>query len=147
MILVSTAASIFFFALLAWLFNKILRINICPICAGTASTWIWMLAAHFAGYDIDPIVLGILMGGSVVGVAYLLERNIASPIGAMLWKMIFIPVGFAAVYGIVKSQWTLALIAILVLAIAIMFARKQHRMTARDNQKIQELEQKMKRCC
>jgi|SRR3989344_5060378 len=142
-----TIASIGVLALCAWLANKTFKTNICPICAGTALTWIWMLAARSVGYDTNPVIIGILMGGSVVGIAYMLERHIAHSTSAMIWKLVFIPAGFATVYGIIASQWPLFWFSAFILAIAGVFARKQRRVTMRDDKKIQELKQKMRRCC
>lgn len=122
--------------------NKILQIRICPICAGVASTWLLMLVLRFAGYPISVSVLAILIGGSVVGIAYQLEKRLSAGRSAILFKMLFLPAGFVAAYGIVGENWVLASAAIagLSLATAVFFSHGQ-------DDKPGDLEKKLKDCC
>ncbi|MFA4831196.1 MAG: hypothetical protein WC862_05270 [Patescibacteria group bacterium] len=58
--------------------KKITRSQICAICAGVSLTWIALLAGHWLGWlAIDPLLIAVLMGQSVVGLYYLLERKFA----------------------------------------------------------------------
>lgn len=125
---------------------KLFSYNVCPICVGVSGTWISMLGARFLGYSVDPTVLGILMGGSVVGIAYQLEKKIANENAKVLWKILFIPAGFVAVYGVVQSSWYVflgALVFLPLLAYAFLKTPKQKEMS----KTVADLEEKMKQCC
>ena len=68
--------SILVVTFLANLFNAMRIVRpICPICAGVALTWIWLILAYFTGYNFDPMVIAMLMGGSVVGLAYAADSS------------------------------------------------------------------------
>jgi len=51
-------------------------IKVCALCTAVFSTWILLLTLFYAGLSIDPLLIGILMGGSIVGSMYLLERKL-----------------------------------------------------------------------
>ncbi|MBI2409628.1 hypothetical protein HYV30_01125 [Candidatus Kaiserbacteria bacterium] len=106
--IVIVIASILAIALLAWAVNRISSFPICPICAGVAGTWLAMLALRFAGYAVPVTLMAMLIGGSVVGIAYQLERRVSKP---RLFKALAIPAGFVAGYGIVAEEWLLAFLA------------------------------------
>lgn len=68
---------------IAWLvlkdlINKIFKFKICAICATVVSTWIGLLILKLIGYNINQIILAVLMGQSVTGFMYLLERRAKS---------------------------------------------------------------------
>lgn len=143
---------------LVWLINKLplLRLRsgqafrICPICAGVSSTWIWILAGIYGGYlAIDPWmpIAAIAMGGSVVGIAYQTEKLLPSGRSPLLWKTLFIPAGYAAVYGLTSFRWIIFLpaAAILIVLAAVFFLPKRGKTS--DSEKIAELEKKMEECC
>lgn len=139
--------------------------RVCPICAGVSGTWGWMLFAYAAGYPIDLMIVAILMGGSVVGIAYQLERRLprlpavaSEETGAvsrgLLWKTLFIPAGFAGVYGILTGSWPIAAVALTAAAcIVFVFSRKKENVSASLGkqaviaERVAELEEKMKQCC
>lgn len=47
----------------------------CAICVSVSLTWLILLVMYFNSYRIDPLILGILMGGSAVGLMYYLFRE------------------------------------------------------------------------
>lgn len=49
--------------------------KICAICAGVSATWIIFLILYRLGHVSDPLLIGILMGESVIGIFYLIERK------------------------------------------------------------------------
>ena len=146
-------SSIFAIAGTAWLLNKIpaltagrLPFKICPVCAGVAGTWLWMLPAKFLGWQVDTTILALLMGGSVVGIAYLLEKRLPPGRSPMLWKLFFIPAGFAAAYGLLsfwRSGFLVAVLALLVISFEFLKYRGPHV----SSEKIEELKKKMQNCC
>lgn len=137
---------------LIWAFNKVLSFKICPICAGVAGTWLWMLAAKFLGFGIDSLVLAILMAGSVVGIAYQIEKRPvfakSSADRVLFWKTLFIPSGFTAVYAAVSSWWAIsAVIAVFLIVLTLKFAKGPRLRREKSGKTVEELEKKMKNCC
>jgi len=78
--------------------------KICPVCALVALTWLTMLVLKWLGYPTNNELIAMLMGGSVVGIAYVLgtRLRITSP---MLWKLISIPLGFITLYALLQFAW------------------------------------------
>ena len=146
-IAITTIASILVLAGLAWSASRLLRIPLCPICTGVAGTWLWMLVARHFGIAVDASMLSILLGGSVVGIAYQLEKRLAGARSPLLWKTLFIPAGFAAAYGLAIAHWALlgAALAVLVLLTAYFLWPRAGATTP--SSAVQELESKMKNCC
>lgn len=132
-----------------WAIGKIAPLRVCPICAGVAGTWLWMLAARTAGYPINSLIIGMLMGGSAVGIAYQLERRLASSRSVLPWKMLFIPAGFAAAYGAAASAWlTAAGGAGAAALIAYAFLRTGDRpSTPHRKSAVRELTRNLDQCC
>ncbi|MDO8633185.1 MAG: hypothetical protein Q7K38_01415 [Candidatus Wildermuthbacteria bacterium] len=129
-----------------WLLNRITPYKVCPICAGVSGTWLFMLGARFLGYSIDPTILAMLLGASVVGIAYALEKKLPQNRSKLLWKVLFIPAGFAAAYALVQTQWFLfaGMLALLLLfSYAFLRAAKQKEIS----KNVENLEEKMKQCC
>ncbi|MDO8561467.1 MAG: hypothetical protein Q7S05_01430 [bacterium] len=156
MLIIITIASILGLTALVRLGEKVLPFKVCPICAGVSLTWAWLLAAHFLGYRIDLMVPALLMGGTVVGLAYQLAPLEARPLTgfekkftrpSLLWKTLFIPSGFVAAYGILLQLWTVALLAIAFLfLISLLFLSSGGRAGSREAA-AGDIENKMKDCC
>lgn len=64
------------FALLIGL-RSLFDLKICALCAAVSTTWIILLVMFYAGIFNNPILLGILMGGSIVGAMYFLEQKLS----------------------------------------------------------------------
>ena len=141
-----TIASIGGITLAVWLVDKVLSFKVCPICAGVSGTWLWMLAASFLGYEIDRVIVAMLLGGSVVGIAYQSEKRLPAGKSALLWKALFIPVGFVVAYSLVVSQWSMMAVSLGIAGmLAWMFLKGSG--TQRPNEKVQELKKNMENCC
>lgn len=142
--------SILAIAGVVWIANKILPLRICPICAGVSGTWLWMLAGMFSGLlptSDFQLPTAILMGGTVVGIAYQLEKYLPQNQSPLLWKILFVPAGFAAVYAVL-TQWQSIFLAsfIFILLITFVFLYPRGKSATR-KKTIEELEKKMKDCC
>lgn len=140
-------ASILVLAGLAWLAGKALRSPLCPICFGVGGTWLWMLAARFAGLPIDATMLAVLLGASVVGIAGQLEGRLPQGRSPLLWKTLALPVGFVAAYGLVAERWGVAAIAALALVLLAGLFLLPRRLAGTDEAVVKKLEQQMKKCC
>jgi len=148
--------SIVLITALVWAADKVLPFYVCPICAGVSGTWLWMLAGQAFGQLSTlefQLPTAILMGGSVVGLAYQGEKRLAfakAPASkVLLWKSLFIPAGFAAAYGLATGSWQLFAAALAVSgAIAAVFLwRPVSGKNKQESQKVREIEEKMKNCC
>jgi len=139
--------SIFALAGLAWLAGRALRFTLCPICSGVAATWLWMLGARFAGFPVDSMMLAVLLGASVVGIADQLEARLPRGRSPLLWKTLTLPVGFAAAYGMAAERWNVAAIAGLALVLLAAPFLRPRRPAAADETVVEKLEQQMKNCC
>ena len=149
MLIIITVLSIFLLSAITWFANRFLPFTVCPICAGVFLTWSGLLSAHFLGYEIALIVPALLMGGSVVGIAYQIEKRVRGKpaITIFLWKALFIPAGFAAAYSALLQLWSaLILITVFLVLISTLFLSSNSRTDSRE-ESIEEIENKMKDCC
>lgn len=145
--ILTAIVSILLVAALAFAVRRIFGLKICPICAGVSVTWLWMLVVLALGLPVETPVVAMLMGGSVVGIAYQLEKRLPSGRSSVLWKTSFMPLGFAAAYWLVNFDWrplAAALGAIAVLVV-LFFAPWSKRHV--DSRSVRALEDKMKDCC
>lgn len=169
MLIAITTISILAITGLVWLFNRILPFRICPICAGVSGTWLWILAGIYLGLleaEGWKLIAAIAMGGSIVGIAYQIEKRLPSNRSPLLWKTLFVPAGFIAVYSAIsafaedsadKSSWWTAFIVIttLLIIMALRFTEEPRSRAAKSDKavhlersrKVEELEKKMKNCC
>ena len=129
-----------------WLLNRMIPYKVCALCAGVSGTWLLMLGARFLGYPIDPAILAMLLGASVVGIAYTVEKKLPRDRSPLLWKTIFIPAGFIGAYALVKTQWFLSA-GMLVLLLAFSYAFLKAPEQKETNKNVEDLEEKMKQCC
>ena len=148
MALVFALLSIYLIAFLARLWNAVFPLRICPVCAGVAGTWLLMLLARWLGFAADPLLVAVLMGGSVVGVAYQLEAKLAPRRSGIWFKLLFIPLGFAAAYELLFFRWGWFFPAALALGVITwIFLSPFKKPPADENQKAARLEEELKNCC
>ena len=149
MLITVTVASILAIATLVWLFNRVLPFTVCPVCAGVFLTWAWLVGAHLGGYQIDLTVPAFLMGGSVVGSMYQLERKSrnASAGARVLWKVLFVSGGFIAAYALLEQLWAVLLVAaVFLFSISFAFLSLGRASDTRE-ETAKDIEGKMKECC
>lgn len=137
---------IWFFALIGWRGGDLLKMHVCPICAGVSSTWIVLLIARWWGLSVDPIMIGILMGGSVVGIAYTSEKHLPVSRSGAFWKLGMIPIGFLAVIGILRDDALIAGGALAALALLAFFFFRPAAVSVQ-SATAQSIEKKLDNCC
>lgn len=141
--------SIWAITVAVWFFNRFLTKKICSICAGVAGTWLWMLGAILVSFlprDDYQLLLAILMSGSVVGSAYQIEKNL--PEGRrLLFKTLFIPIGFAAIDQFLKPALSFALLLIFVLCAWVLLFLKPIQHSKNHAEKVRQIEEKLEECC
>ena len=109
---------------LAWLAWQVTRAPLCPVCIGVSGTWLGLVAARLAGVHVDPAVLGILLGATVLGFAQWQAERLPGGRSALRWKAVALTVGFTAAYAIVAEYWSLAAVALAILSLAILLFRR-----------------------
>lgn len=136
---------------LAYGASRFLRIAVCPICAGVSATWFWILAGITSGLlDAEEwsLVAAIAMGGTIVGIAYQVERRLAPGRSQLLWKTLFIPTGFVAAYSLLQATYFAAAVSAGLLAlIAFSFLRPPRKVSSEQSARAADLEERMKHCC
>ncbi len=135
--------------------TRVLPWGICPICAGVSGTWLWMLLGMFTGklpITNYQLPVAILMGGSIVGIAYQLEDRVRHGRSAFAWKVSFMTIGFALVMGVLMRQWSVAVVASTVEFWVVwwflfpgMHATKVGE--AEQAKRMATIEEKMEKCC
>lgn len=146
-IVVTTIASILAIAGVAWAASRMLRLPLCPICTGVAGTWLWMIVERHFGFAVDATMLAILLGGSVAGIAYQVEKRLPQGRSALLWKSLFIPPGFAAAYALASPHWALLGVMSVVLVLLIAFFLLAPGTSRAESKNVEELTRKMRACC
>lgn len=144
-----TITSILAITALVWTFNKISPFYICPICAGVSGTWLWMLIGVLTNnlqLTTYSLVIAILMGGSVVGIMYQLEKKRGEL--PLIWKTIFVVSGFLIVYALVSGWLAVGFFTVAFFAaFSILVLQKNGIQRPEKKSQVKELEEKMKNCC
>lgn len=95
-------------------------LRICAVCAGVAGTWILGVAAKNSGYAFDPIFLAVMMGGSIVGLMYQIERSRGGNM-PFLAKLLMLLSGFFAVYNLLGNSFRAMTLGIIIWALTYIF--------------------------
>ena len=119
--------------------------RLCPICSLVSGTWIALLVYRAAGHAVDSSLIATLMGGSAVGITYLLERRLPTGRQRMWFKLLVVPPLLAAAYGVASQQWPLALIAaaagVVIMVAFGVYSSPVNKAVAR------EAEKRLEQCC
>lgn len=78
---------------------------LCPICLGVVATWVGLLVVRVLGVAVDPILLGVLLAGSAVGIVGQLEKYWWQRRGYLLWKTGAVIAGLAGAYALASEHW------------------------------------------
>lgn len=132
--------------------NKVFKTKICPICAGVSLTWLWGLFMYYKGIEIgdgnlfDPIMLAILMGGSVVGGMYMFKNRLPEGKNDLLFMTLFFLGGLVAVYSVIYQDWLLTGVGVVFELVLLYYFMKpfKHKDT---NPRVAALEKQMEKCC
>ena len=58
------------------IFLKKLKFDVCALCFSVSLTWIVLLILRYFGRFDNVIIISLLMGGSIVGIFYVIERKV-----------------------------------------------------------------------
>jgi len=74
---------------LAILIQSLTKLKFCAICVTVSSSWIILLLMYFLTNLItNPIIIAVLMGESVIGLYYLLEKKVPTTWQLFRWPYI-----------------------------------------------------------
>ncbi len=142
--------SIIVIAGIAAVLNRLFAWKLCPLCAGAAGTWLWMIGGIYGNMlprESWQLLAAVLMGGTIVGILYQLERKRHTPISASVKVLLFL-FGYIGAYGLLQENWIVAFLGVVSYGIATMILmRKPTPPPASEQEKIKELEERMKQCC
>lgn len=148
----------FLFAFLSGYIKKLIGKKVCAICAAVSLTWLSLLILWLAGFNIDALVIAILMGQSIVGIMYNSEEYFEKKKLKKFWlvRILMITLGTLFVYLVLNKMWfgfsiliTLSLPLALILWLAI-FTGKEEKRERRGRGKRKaalDLEKLMEDCC
>ena len=146
----SAIFSIFLLTIAVWILGKFSPIKICPVCAGVSLTWLWLLVGLFLGqlptadYQLPA---ALLIGGTVVGLAFKLE-SLVNPRWLMIWKTVFIALGFAGAYSLIRNQWLYFFLFLIgAFVTSLIFKNYVSENQANKNENPKQLKKKLKHCC
>ncbi|PIR38012.1 MAG: hypothetical protein COV34_02905 [Candidatus Zambryskibacteria bacterium CG10_big_fil_rev_8_21_14_0_10_42_12] len=82
------------------LLRRISWFNVCALCGSVSATWIVFLALYYTGVRTDPVLIGILMGGSVVGLIELVSKKV--PESFQIFKIALYLTFIVIAYGLLQ---------------------------------------------
>lgn len=159
LIAIGSISFLYFFFALTGILRAIVRKRVCAVCAAVSFTWIGLLAGYLAGRNIDPIVLALLMGGSVVGFMYTMQGVFEKKGWRNFWffRWGILALGIPFCWSLLNERWSLT-VSLAAAGIAgglygLSFAKKPlpvNEATPKhpdlDRAK-REFEERMKHCC
>ena len=78
--------------------------KICPICVLVSATWIILLVLRYVGYNVNESLIAMLMGGSAVGISYVLANTLSAR-DAKWSKLVSIPIAFLAAWQLLQYHF------------------------------------------
>lgn len=113
-IAVASITFLYFFLALTRLPWRLFHVHVCVICVSVATTWVVLLILYLLGYPIDPTVLAILMGGSVVGLMYKLQDVFLKKGWQKFWiiRWLSIILGTIFIWSVLNERWLMAVLAV-----------------------------------
>ena len=162
MIIISLICIAILFVIFAFLrkpISDMFNFKICSICAAVLLTWLMLFVLGFMGYKVNNILIGILIGESIMGLMYMFE-NAAKRYEkkGLLWLKVFIILlGTYLAYLLLNDDIGYLFISLLVFSLllsVLVIDRLKDKKTTIDvkkdskmTQNIRKLEEKLEHCC
>ena len=118
-----------------------LPIRICAICVAVSLTWVGLLTAYHMGWFDNGLLLGLLMGQSITGIYYLLEKYAPEPL--LIFRLPLLLSLTYFFYGALTLQihlWAALFVTGIGLCGLLLYAQ-------RTNPRFREITQKIIDCC
>ncbi|PIZ94325.1 MAG: hypothetical protein COX81_03775 [Candidatus Magasanikbacteria bacterium CG_4_10_14_0_2_um_filter_37_12] len=122
--------------------KRITTWKFCVICSAVSGTWVLLLVLSLFGYYKDELVIALLMGQSIIGMYYLLEKRLDERFH--LFRLPYILTGTFLVY--VVLTWTEKAIFASTFVVIIWLLFGSIYLTRR-NPKIHKLVEQIIACC
>lgn len=154
-ILIAIASFLAFTLVTLWV-DRVFKIRPCPVCVGVSGTWLWLTPAVLAGVlPEEPyiLIIALLMGASVVGIADQAEKRIAWVARhSVKAKSIVIAPGIAlGFWALANLSWTVWLLEVFLMSILAwrFFFQKIHPAPSarRAAPGVTDLEKNLDQCC
>ncbi|OGZ29451.1 MAG: hypothetical protein A2931_01560 [Candidatus Niyogibacteria bacterium RIFCSPLOWO2_01_FULL_45_48] len=134
--------------------SRFLPFSVCAICMGVSGAWVLLSLAILTGVVPSNLyldVITLLMGGTVVGIAYQAEKKFGWRGEKAFWsKFAVIVAGFYAAHVAVGGlSWTVFAIELFVLVILayLFFIRQDGANLKSHSAKVEKLEKELENCC
>lgn len=92
--------------ILLLIFKSVSKWKFCVLCASAGITWLALLILYWNGAFNNPVILALLIGNSVVGIYYLVEKKTAEKlhIFRLPFFLTLLLAGYELVAGAAFSQ-------------------------------------------
>lgn len=121
--------------------HSVTRWRFCALCVSVSLTWLWLLVAYFLGRVDDVLLIGTLMGGSAVGLMYMLVRRL--PERFSLFRLPYLVSMVALVYAVLGGRLGESVLV----ALALLWATAIGIYLFRTNHRVARIAQKIIACC
>ena len=91
--------------------KHLLNRRFCVICASVSLTWLGLLGLYYFDLFDDTILLAILMGQSITGLYYFIDKKVAKSL--RIFSLPFLLSLTAAVYMLIKTEIIIAAFVLL----------------------------------
>ncbi len=127
------------------------NLKVCAICTAVSLTWLGVFIMYIFNMHNEIAWLGIMMGGSVIGLMYKVDEYMKKNNYKRIWLIrIFIVVfGFLFVYFLIEKSWQVFfwLIPLALISFTMAFLFLQKKSTTDDAELSVELQNKLDNCC
>lgn len=156
-VLASITILYFLFAFWSERIKKIVGRKICAICAAVSLTWSGLLLLRLIGFKIEPLIIAILMGQSIVGIMYKAEEYFKEKKLEKFWlvRILTIVGGTLLIYWLLKANYLLTFLLLIGGGILLIFVLStasgkevENQPKSKERRKaISKLEKMMEDCC
>ncbi len=139
-------------ALIKPIFQKKLPFNICSICIAVSFTWLILLVGFILGWNIDPVLIAVLMGQSITGIMYAMENYFKSHKLSDFWivRIYIIVAGTLVIYNLLTGPIEFLLLSLSAVFVAGVFVFLKvitsNQKQKNDNEK-SKLKNRLDNCC
>ncbi|MDH3379722.1 MAG: hypothetical protein OEQ39_22590 [Gammaproteobacteria bacterium] len=108
--------------------KSISKWTFCVLCASVCVTWMGLLLLHWFGEFTEPLIIAILMGQSIVGLYYFLEKRTNEALHIFRLPLL-LTLTLAALFSIgtpVSLPSSLGLLATLWIALSLLYLYREN---------------------
>lgn len=140
------------FTALTYFFNKITHWKTCVICAGVSLAWLTLIALMLSGFLASSfyfLITSMLMGGTVVGIAFQGEKRFKWAKNLFYWKAPVVIIGFIIAYLLlINISWATFAVELVLLGFLTYFLFLQPSGDrSPQGESVSKLEEELKDCC